>query len=256
MLEIKRYYVYELVDPASMEVFYVGKGQGNRANTHLSAKLSGDSSNLEKREKIAKIRSRGMKPLRRVVGRYESEEEAFAVEATLIHWMYGRENLTNIQAGRGSSTIRNYGELGELEGIDIPRSRKTADGRYTEALRNARKENDIITLMTSLRDYLVEELNLDFSDLDVSRADRTRIYADFRYLRIRLGAFHSKAPAIVLRLEAVNGHATQFQKFCNQHHFQFTDSKRHTARFLDFERSRDFREIAGRVNQIADMLKP
>jgi hypothetical protein len=33
-VELKPYYVYELIDPFNNEVFYVGKGTGNRVLDH------------------------------------------------------------------------------------------------------------------------------------------------------------------------------------------------------------------------------
>ena len=45
-------YVYLLKDPRSGEVFYVGKGKGNRVFAHAAAAVS----NLDETEKISRIR--------------------------------------------------------------------------------------------------------------------------------------------------------------------------------------------------------
>ena len=52
-----RYYVYLYLDPDTDEVFYVGKGRGNRVFNHLK-----DTSESEKTDRIKEIRRRGKEP--------------------------------------------------------------------------------------------------------------------------------------------------------------------------------------------------
>ena len=53
-----RHYVYLYIDPASGDVFYVGKGKGNRAFDHLD-----DRSESGKCDRIKAIRKTGCEPL-------------------------------------------------------------------------------------------------------------------------------------------------------------------------------------------------
>ncbi|SEM84035.1 hypothetical protein SAMN04489760_1632, partial [Syntrophus gentianae] len=46
-----------------------------------------------------------------VIGRFDTEGEAYAVESMLIHWVYGIENLTNEQSGHGSKSVRKKDDL-------------------------------------------------------------------------------------------------------------------------------------------------
>ena len=51
------YYVYLISDPSNGEIFYVGKGKGNRVFSHF--KQTGDN---EKLNKIKEIQSKGLVP--------------------------------------------------------------------------------------------------------------------------------------------------------------------------------------------------
>ena len=44
-------------------------------------------------KKIQEIEKRGKNVYRVIIGRYETEEEALSVEATLIKWVYGFDNI-------------------------------------------------------------------------------------------------------------------------------------------------------------------
>ncbi len=112
--EIKalKFYVYELIDPDSGEVFYVGKGWGNRVYSHLKKAIKGDPS--EKADKIRKILQKGQKPELNIVDSGMTEEEAYDLEGKLID-KYGIDNLTNVQRGQQQITTDNnsYDELYE-----------------------------------------------------------------------------------------------------------------------------------------------
>ncbi|QDG39543.1 GIY-YIG nuclease family protein [Alteromonas mediterranea] len=117
----KPYYVYELVDPTNDEVFYVGKGIFNRKNEHEkeAEKIEDEENAAEKIKRIKSLSAQNKQPIKRVIGRYQDENAAFAVESTLIHWVYGFENLTNIQPGHGAEAIRPFGAGNvEKEGLD------------------------------------------------------------------------------------------------------------------------------------------
>lgn len=94
------YYVYELIDPRHNVPFYVGKGKGRRAKTHLWE--TPETRNEHKENKIAAIRREGLEPqIRYVVENINDEELAYDIETALIKH-YGRKGydkdgiLTNI----------------------------------------------------------------------------------------------------------------------------------------------------------------
>lgn len=61
LIEELGYYVYIYSDPKTKKPFYVGKGIGNRAFSHLSYDVNAEDSN-EKLKRIAEIRKRGQEP--------------------------------------------------------------------------------------------------------------------------------------------------------------------------------------------------
>ena len=119
------FYVYVLADPTSEKVFYVGKGQDQRVlqhwkevNRELEKDLPTESS---KNNILRRLKNEGKEPLQLVIGRYKLESEAFCVEATLINWMYGYDNLSNLNRGKGAHLIRQQGVFDKLQNIDVPR---------------------------------------------------------------------------------------------------------------------------------------
>ena len=96
---INGYYVYALIDPRSNDVFYIGKGTGNRVFSH-EAEIE-KSSETEKIRKIRDIESNGFSVKRVMINWGLSEQEAFAAEASLINLfnVISDVRLTNIVAG-------------------------------------------------------------------------------------------------------------------------------------------------------------
>jgi uncharacterized protein len=89
-----KYYVYIYSDPETNEIFYVGKGKGNRVFTHLT-----DSTNQEKSHLIKRILERGQEPKIEILTHgLEDEQTAFKVEAAVID-LIGKEKLTNKVSG-------------------------------------------------------------------------------------------------------------------------------------------------------------
>lgn len=88
------YYVYLYVDPRTGEPFYVGKGQGQRVLSHLSA--TGES---RKVAVIQELRESGLSPRLEILAHgLGSEETAFRVEAAVID-LLGMDKLTNLVSG-------------------------------------------------------------------------------------------------------------------------------------------------------------
>lgn len=93
-----KYYVYRLVDPRTLQTFYVGKGCGDRVFQHVKNVLVDDKEdNLSlKSRQIAEILANGKQVISIIHRRGLTEDEAFEVEAALIDAYPG---LTNIQNG-------------------------------------------------------------------------------------------------------------------------------------------------------------
>jgi hypothetical protein len=144
--QLKKYYVYALIDPrlaSEKGIFYIGKGTDKRGLAHAANALK--LSNLEKTdedkdkdsEKNKKIReiyaATQEKPMVRVLGRFDTHEEAFAAESILIKYSYGLTRtggpLTNIVLGHKSRHIRDKGNFDSIERLDIPKVNKI-DGTY------------------------------------------------------------------------------------------------------------------------------
>ena len=118
---MKRYlavwYVYELIDPRTDTVFYVGKGARNRLDAHEHEARSGIKSH--KCNKIRSIWEDGHQIVKRKVAQFWDEEAAYEHEAERIAEI-GLTNLTNVLPG------------GALEALS-PQSREKA--------KQVRKEN-------------------------------------------------------------------------------------------------------------------
>jgi hypothetical protein len=95
------FYVYFLKDPRNNEVFYVGKGQGNRVFEHLACALETEAASA-KLDTIRMIESSGCKVRHYILRHGLSEQAAFEVEAALIDFI-SRDKLANKQGGHHSS---------------------------------------------------------------------------------------------------------------------------------------------------------
>jgi hypothetical protein len=90
------WYVYELIDPRNGEVFYVGKGKGNRICQHESEARSGYQS--YKCNKIRSIWQDGHQIIRQKVAEFWNENAAYECEKDRIDEI-GFEQLTNLMRG-------------------------------------------------------------------------------------------------------------------------------------------------------------
>jgi uncharacterized protein len=86
-------YVYVYIDPRNGEIFYIGKGKGNRLFTHL-----GDLSETDKTTKISDIKASGKEPQIDILRYGLSDSEAELVEASAID-LIGKFGLTNKMSG-------------------------------------------------------------------------------------------------------------------------------------------------------------
>lgn len=90
------YYVYQLVDPRNNQTFYVGKGTGGRAWSHLN--FTSGCNNPHKDRVIRKIQSLGLEVEVRIVEEFTCEESAYQAEELMIESI-GIDNLTNLTLG-------------------------------------------------------------------------------------------------------------------------------------------------------------
>lgn len=89
------YYVYVYRFP-NRDIFYVGKGQGNRAQDHLDKVIRNiRDCNEHKREIIRSLLQQGVEPLIEIVATFTSEREAYLYEWALIFMTAYAEQLTN-----------------------------------------------------------------------------------------------------------------------------------------------------------------
>lgn len=95
------YYVYFLQHPVSGDVFYVGKGNGNRVFSHLQCAIDSNEE-TEKLDIIRSITTSGLKPNYFILRHGLTEQIAFEIEASLIDFI-GMKNLSNLQSGHYSS---------------------------------------------------------------------------------------------------------------------------------------------------------
>lgn len=183
------FYVYELRDPRSGRVFYVGKGTGLRLDHHTAG------SDDEKRQRIDEIERAGFTVSRIVIGRFETEAEAYAVESVLIKWVYGFMNLTNKVHGHGGDAVRGWGASDDpIPGLDVERPPPgVRDGSYTADLRERIERNDVVGKLEALRAALANAAQfqgrgLTFHDVDVSRPDnpgfRVTGFSDHVHLKV------------------------------------------------------------------------
>lgn len=104
VIEQLGYYVYFLQDSRNGEVFYIGKGKGNRIFNHLNCSLEQDIES-EKLFRIRDINDSGGNVIHYILRHGLTESSAFEIEASLIDFI-GMENLSNFQGGHYS---RDYG---------------------------------------------------------------------------------------------------------------------------------------------------
>ena len=208
-IKLKDYYVYELVDNKG-EVFYVGKGKGDRAHHH-EYEAKKDDKNSQKLEHI-----RNNKPIKiRVIGRFDTEKEAFAVESTLIHWVYGFDNLTNATGGHGCDTIREHNQKDEkLLGIDIPKRERVSDGSYSKKFTDIRDKNDIVPLMDELKNMLENRLDIKFNDISLKEARFTKLYHTCGDVDISI-TITNASKKISLELNSISGSKEDKEKLKN-----------------------------------------
>lgn len=100
-IESLGYYVYYLKDPILKEVFYVGKGRGNRVFNHVQCALENETRN-DKTARIRDIIKSGYEVEHFVLRHGLTEATALEIEAAMIDFL-GLVNLYNEVSGHGST---------------------------------------------------------------------------------------------------------------------------------------------------------
>lgn len=123
------YYIYCLVDSRNQNIFYVGKGKGNRVFQHAEGALTGKAKETDKISLINEIHQAGGKPLYYILRHnIQDEKQALEYEALAIDLLSlvtpNQKPLTNIQTGTHSSE-KGLMSLSELKSIYDPQELKT-----------------------------------------------------------------------------------------------------------------------------------
>ena len=127
-IESLKYYVYCLVDPRNNNIFYVGKGCGNRVFNHAETAMIEEDESL-KLNTIREIISQGFEVRYFILRHGLTEEVAFIVESSIIDLLtypaFNKENLlTNIVSGHhqwneGIKTINEVEQLYNCQKLNI-----------------------------------------------------------------------------------------------------------------------------------------
>ncbi|MFA5152778.1 MAG: GIY-YIG nuclease family protein [Clostridia bacterium] len=134
------FYVYQLIDPRTKEVFYIGKGKNERMFNHVRdvKRGIGIKKNPHKYYKIKQILDSGFSDIfYNIIFTSENEQECFDKEIALIK-EYGKDKLTNITDG---------GEGGyNQKAVDVNRLRKGKTWEEIFGVEEAKKRRYLQTL--------------------------------------------------------------------------------------------------------------
>jgi uncharacterized protein (DUF1330 family) len=171
-----QFYVYVLTDPRDNSVFYVGKGQGERALNHVAEVrqliAKGAALESEKHRKIKDILDNHAEPTTLVIARFNEEGHAHAVESVMINFVYDYDRvLTNAVRGHGAEFVRRNGDTRLLPGIDIPERVRSQDGVFTDKNVEALTAAGAYDLLQRIRQQLS---NRGYTPRDFSRGTPDR----------------------------------------------------------------------------------
>lgn len=113
-----KFYVYILRDSGNGEVFYVGKGKGNRIFSHETEAKSALQTDKEKLSRIHEIEKRGNHVEHIIIHYGLSESEAFSAESALLNYIkyISPHTLTNFQSGHHSTPAMNAETFNDFYG--------------------------------------------------------------------------------------------------------------------------------------------
>ncbi len=220
---LKPFYVYALIDGRDGSIFYIGEGSNDRIFQHEKEVRRRAEENL-KQQKIEEIISCGSRVNKIVIGRYDSKKQAIAVESTLIHWVYGIENLTNIQSGHGVTNIRPKGNYNQLQSIDEP------ELNYCVRQEENRERNNIPGFLLELKQLIETECDIKFDGIDTHNDRHTYLYKIIKGVKLTVVAHHSARRAAAVTIESLNGKAAnraKVQEICNNTKLEWKNDGRY-----------------------------
>lgn len=194
---LKQYYVYLLIDPRGTEVFYVGKGTEDRLFQH-GKEVERGSVETEKQKRIKEIHQAGCKEAKIVVGRFDTEKEAFAVESTLIHWVYGKNNLTNDQSGHMVDYIRPKGNINFLPGIDEP------ELDFSERERDKRERYEIVNFLKEVQGVIEKKFDFKFDGIETKKEKHTYLYKIISGVMFSVVTHHNPRRSVAVTIESLS----------------------------------------------------
>ena len=120
LLSLGDYYVYGLIDPRTNQIFYIGKGTGNRVFEHEKESLNSPNSDKLKLKTISEINALGLDVKKIIINSNLTETEAFAAEAALINVFnnVSGAGLTNIVAGHHSAEALSVEDFEKIYGAE------------------------------------------------------------------------------------------------------------------------------------------
>jgi len=98
---MNEFYVYAIVNPIDLIPFYIGKGKGDRAYSHLK-----HSHNKMNNAAISVLNEIGIKPLVVIIKDHLSESDSLKLEQTYID-IFGRKNNDKVPLAYGYSVLNN-----------------------------------------------------------------------------------------------------------------------------------------------------
>lgn len=159
IIEKLAYYVYCLIDPRDGNIFYVGKGVGNRVFHHALGSLQETETPSDKIALIREIHKSGHQPVYYILRHnIQTDKQAFEYEAMAIDLLSlvkpSQQQLTNIQGGTHSS------EVGLMSLSELKRKYNAQE----------LKTDKPIVLITINKEY--EKLKKDIRSGNIPEADR------------------------------------------------------------------------------------
>ena len=122
-------------------------------------------------------------------------------------------------------------------------------------MQKAREENRIVEFLSEVTNWLSEELDIPFSNIDTSESNKTKAYIYFDDIRIRIGAFHSTEPTLWLALEPSNSKKPDgFVQFVNKIGWEMRKGNK-LARMPNYRGTKDLSVIRDQINELLASLR-